>query len=140
MTLNAPSTAPNAIPPGWYADPSGPGTARWWSGQDWTHHVQPLPAPAPVAPPSTLLMPKAEGLATRSLVWGIVAVVFNVILAPSVLAIVYGAVALSNGKTLGGLGQAMPRRGFAIAGIVLGCTAVVLDVVFAALLVLLRSR
>ena len=138
MSLNAPSAAPNAIPPGWYADPTGPGTARWWSGQDWTQHVQALPAATPVAPPSTLLMPKAEGLATRSLVWGIVAVVFNVILAPSVLAIVYGAIALSNGRTLGGLGQAMPKRGFAIAGIVLGCLAVVLDVAGAIALVVLR--
>jgi hypothetical protein len=45
-------TAPAA---GWYPDPAGPGSSRWWSGQAWTDHVQPsVVAPAPVAPVSAV--------------------------------------------------------------------------------------
>ena len=45
------SAAPAA---GWYPDPAGPGSSRWWSGQAWTDHVQPsavavAPEPAAVA-------------------------------------------------------------------------------------------
>lgn len=120
MTLNYPSAAPNAHPPGWYADPTGPGTARWWSGQDWTPHVQPLPTLVPVAPPSTFLIPQASSYATRALVWGIVAMVINALLAPSVLAIVYGSLALRDARRLGGHGAVAPHRGSAIAGIILG--------------------
>ena len=49
MADYAPSSAPNAIPPGWYADPLTNGQARWWSGQDWTHHVHEVPVAAPRA-------------------------------------------------------------------------------------------
>jgi hypothetical protein len=33
-----------AIPQGWYPDPLEPADVRWWTGQEWTHHVQPRPA------------------------------------------------------------------------------------------------
>jgi hypothetical protein len=39
----APSPNPDPIPPGWYGDPLNAGHARWWSGHDWTHHVQQVP-------------------------------------------------------------------------------------------------
>ncbi|MEO6115180.1 MAG: DUF2510 domain-containing protein [Pseudolysinimonas sp.] len=39
------SSAPNAVPQGWYTDPLEPADVRWWTGQDWTHHVQPRPFP-----------------------------------------------------------------------------------------------
>lgn len=29
---------------GWYPDPAGGGTSRWWSGDAWTDHVQPAAA------------------------------------------------------------------------------------------------
>jgi hypothetical protein len=44
-----PVSAPAA---GWHPDPSGPGALRWWDGQRWTEHTQPLPAPAPAAAPA----------------------------------------------------------------------------------------
>src|SRR3954452_13848736 len=28
---------------GWYADPSITGQLRWWDGQQWTGHAQPMP-------------------------------------------------------------------------------------------------
>lgn len=42
---------PVAPPPaGWYPDPAGSGSIRWWSGSQWTHHAAPTP-PAPIPPP-----------------------------------------------------------------------------------------
>ena len=32
-----------AVPQGWYTDPLEPESVRWWTGQDWTHYVQPRP-------------------------------------------------------------------------------------------------
>lgn len=32
---------PERAPPGWYGDPSGVATWRWWDGYSWTHHVWP---------------------------------------------------------------------------------------------------
>ena len=46
-------------PPGWYPDPTAPGTERYWDGTAWTDHSRPVavappaPAPAPPAPYST---------------------------------------------------------------------------------------
>lgn len=30
--------------PGWYPDPFGTGSLRWWDGQNWTQHLNPEPA------------------------------------------------------------------------------------------------
>lgn len=30
-----------AAPPGWHADPEGPGRLRYWDGWSWTEHVRP---------------------------------------------------------------------------------------------------
>jgi uncharacterized protein YxjI len=37
-------------PSGWYPDPAGSGGSRWWNGQGWTEHVQPVDAPPPPPP------------------------------------------------------------------------------------------
>lgn len=36
--------------PGWYDDPSAPGTERWWDGRSWTRHVRHDLPPIPLAP------------------------------------------------------------------------------------------
>ncbi|MFN8168955.1 MAG: DUF805 domain-containing protein [Candidatus Nanopelagicales bacterium] len=41
-----PSTA---MPAGWYPDPAGPTTVRYWDGAAWTEHTAPRPYAAPVA-------------------------------------------------------------------------------------------
>jgi len=41
---------------GWYLDPDGVGTLRYWDGEGWTGHVSPKPTrlPAPAAAPAVL--------------------------------------------------------------------------------------
>jgi hypothetical protein len=124
VSIGPPAQA--TVAPGWYADPMTPGQARWWSGLDWTHHVQPLPAIARSAMaeeswgPVNLLVPRQRTMAVRALVWGIVAVVIDPLLAPSILAIVYGVIALGRSRQLTAQGQLPVGRRRAIAGIVLG--------------------
>jgi hypothetical protein len=119
----------STVAPGWYADPMAPGQARWWSGLDWTHHVQPMPSipQGSHGEPwdGALLAPRGRTLAVRALVWGIVAVVIDPLLAPSILAIVYGILALRRTRRLVAQG-AIPVGGRrAIAGIALGAVGAV---------------
>jgi hypothetical protein len=32
---------PGSAPPGWYPDPSGAPSWRWWDGRSWTSHIAP---------------------------------------------------------------------------------------------------
>ncbi len=52
--MNAAGRLPQA---GWYQDPDG--ATRWWDGQQWTDHLQPVatPAPAPGDPGSAFFVP-----------------------------------------------------------------------------------
>jgi len=36
-----------AVSPGWYKDPAGSHSLRWWDGNQWTNHMQPQPTPPP---------------------------------------------------------------------------------------------
>jgi hypothetical protein len=89
-------------PPGWYSDTIVPGQLRWWDGTRWTESIQAAPRPA-AAGRST------DGFAIASLVLGI--------LGGTLLAIVFGFVALSRIKRSAGR---KAGRGLAIAGISLG--------------------
>jgi hypothetical protein len=80
VTDRAPVSAANAIPPGWYGDPLNAGHARWWSGEEWTHHVQEVPA---VAETVTEVRPAGSDRAGRiaAAVSGVVAVVVLTVVA-----------------------------------------------------------
>ena len=45
--------------PGWYSDPSGASSLRWWDGHSWTTHTAPPEAAA--VPTSTPLAHQPEG-------------------------------------------------------------------------------
>jgi hypothetical protein len=49
VMLEEQDSAAPAIPAGWYTDPQEPSVVRWWSGEEWTHHVQPRPLAVSVA-------------------------------------------------------------------------------------------
>ncbi|WP_416383228.1 DUF2510 domain-containing protein [Nocardioides sp. Leaf374] len=36
-----------ATPPGWFPDAQDQSIVRWWDGQQWTGHTQPLVTPPP---------------------------------------------------------------------------------------------
>ncbi|MFC5751955.1 DUF2510 domain-containing protein [Actinomadura rugatobispora] len=38
--------------PGWYPDPKGSGSLRWWNGQHWTENLNPEPPAASRRPPA----------------------------------------------------------------------------------------
>ena len=63
---------------------------------------------------------RANPLAVYALVAGIGAVVFNVLLVPSILAIVFGVRALKRAKELAATGEQNTMRGLAVTGLSLG--------------------
>lgn len=46
--MSNPAGTPS-VPPGWYPDPTGTPTLRWWDGRQWTAHVQDPRVPVPPA-------------------------------------------------------------------------------------------
>ena len=40
MTIDQQTATAIAIPAGWYTDPREPAVVRWWTGEEWTEHVQ----------------------------------------------------------------------------------------------------
>jgi hypothetical protein len=141
VTDQAPS--PIAPPPGWYLEPPT-GRQRWWDGIQWAFYppeghetgaVRPIGSTGPtpaypyagVAYPATYPGP-TNGLATASLVLGIVGVVMCTLVLPSVLAVVFGIVGVTTANRLGGAGKAKAVWGLALGGIAL----VVLTVAFVA--------
>jgi hypothetical protein len=96
-------------PAGWYPDPQNPAGQRWWNGQTWADSNQPVLV-QPIAV-------KNNGLAIASMVLGILWLYW----VGSVLAVIFGHVALSQINKSGGTQQG---RGMAIAGLVLGWVGV----------------
>ncbi|UDF13217.1 hypothetical protein LH407_13825 [Antiquaquibacter oligotrophicus] len=132
--------------PGWYAAPDGSGE-QWWNGVGWSESRRGASAPVVTAPrvvySAANPAPQEQGAtagpgaptgttsalmtidarsnprAIYALVAGVLAIVFNLFLVPSILAIVFGVSALSRAKTLAATG-APTLSGPAIAGLVLG--------------------
>lgn len=128
-SIHALSGTSATIAPGWYSDPTGGRQARWWDGDEWTDHVQALPIGAPpeeawVA--ESRLVPPGSSWATRSLGWGIVAVLANALMAPTVMAFIFGVMALRRHSRLVSQGYEVEGRGRAILGIVFGAVGIIM--------------
>ncbi|MGH9124894.1 MAG: DUF2510 domain-containing protein, partial [Acidimicrobiales bacterium] len=53
--------------PGWYPDPGGPVSQRWWDGHAWTGAVQPVQPAQPAQPGQPFGMtPRGYGLPNPS--------------------------------------------------------------------------
>ena len=70
------------------------------------------------------LVPPGASWAKRSLAWGIVSIVANALLAPTVLAFVFGVMALRREKRLTSLGYDVVGGRYARIGIILGALGI----------------
>jgi len=115
--------------PGWYPDPTGRFDVRYYNGRTWTGDVATGGArfvdTVPLTPPTVPAPPpgprQKNGLATASMVCGIVAVatgwlpvVFVAGAVLAVLAVIFGAVGLSRARKTG------VGRAFATTGLITG--------------------
>ncbi|NYF10887.1 hypothetical protein HDC94_002043 [Leifsonia sp. AK011] len=135
--------------PGWYPAPDGRGE-QWWNGAGWSesrkavtpavaepaappdpHIIYSASNPAPQSPsespefggpvPAAVRIDaRANPMAVYALVAGIGAVIFNVLLVPSILAIVFGAKGITRARELAAAGQPNTMRGLAMIGLALG--------------------
>ena len=78
---------------------------------------------------------RANPAALYGLIAGIVAVVFNVLLVPSILAIIFSVRGLSKARQLATAGNVNTMRFFAVAGLVMGIFAAIAGLVSAALFI-----
>lgn len=115
------------VPQGWYADPNGLPSDRYWDGQSWTEQTRPQIARAPMPPPTVSFVARPapysggaprNGMGIAALVLGLIGL-WSLLLLPlfilSVLAVIFGSVGLGRVKR----GTAT-NRGMCLAGIWLG--------------------
>ena len=116
------STGGSEVQPGWYADPNGLPSDRYWDGSTWTEQTRPQQGRPPVAPSPRNVMVVAgpqNGAGTAALVCGILGLlVFPIVL--SVVAIIAGSIGVGRANR----GQAT-NGGAARAGLVLGILGLV---------------
>ncbi|QHC66522.1 DUF4190 domain-containing protein [Rathayibacter oskolensis] len=129
--------------PGWYPHPADIGSELYWDGTSWTDRSRPAAAPAPSVPlygtpsapdqpaqqPELYAYPSAPSssagrnpMAIASLVLGIISILINPLLVPSILAIVFGVRGRAAAESLGG------GRGLATAGLITGIVGIVTGV------------
>ncbi len=113
-----PAPLPTPTPPGWYAEPTT-GRQRYWDGIQWAFYPDEEtrgPEPVPRLPfPEVSVV--TNGMATASLVLGIVGVVLCFLIVPAVLALVFGIFGLSRARTRDGVGTASSVAGICLGGL-----------------------
>ncbi len=131
--MTDPAPLPIATPPGWYQEPPT-GRQRWWDGIQWGFYppeghaasaVRPSGSTGPttypyarVAYPAPYRRP-TNGMATASLVLGIIGVVMCTFIVPSVLAVVFGIIGVRRANRLGREGKGKAVWGLVLGGFVL---------------------
>lgn len=147
-----------ALPPaGWYLDPQSATAMRWWSGDEWTEHLQPVVAdPKPeayvpmaggrsaVGAPALQFTGRArrvenERQARRNnvfawlgLLFGVISFLFNPLALLSIVAVVFASIGLARAQRLRDAGDQFTGRGTAIAGLIVGLIGIALVGVYLA--------
>lgn len=138
--MTDPAPLPVATPPGWYHEPTT-GRPRWWDGIQWAFYPREgedvtasrLPAsggPTPTDPYAGVVYPTTyhhptNGIATASLVLGLVGLVLCTLVVPSLLALGFGIAGVIRANECGGVGRTR-----AIWGICLGAAMLAITVLF----------
>ena len=143
----APTVAHAAIPAGWYADNTDARLQRWWNGAQWTTHTASrtgaqASAAAVASPASGAYQPDpsyalargsmdgaavaVNSLATRGMIYSLIALVLNPLFIMSIGGFVNGIRSLRRAPNFL---PANARRGQAIAAIVVGVVATLLSIV-----------
>ncbi len=134
-----------SVPAGWYPDNADLGLQRWWDGQQWTQHTAPIAAPAsPSATSTSAYQPEpsyslasgsvtggrpltyaVNSLATRGMIYSLIALVLNPLFIMSIGGFVNGIRSLRRAPNFM---PANARRGQAIAAIVIGAIATLFSI------------
>lgn len=88
---------------GWFEDPKDAALERWWNGSRWTDLTRDKPLPPPTAS-NVSRDRKAEGSnpwAVVGLILGAVGLLYNPLLIPSILGIVFSSLGMARGNALG---------------------------------------
>jgi len=118
------STDGNSVNPGWYEDPNGLPTERYWDGTTWTDQTRPRSAPVyspSIGSQATTTRPR-NGMGSAALTMGILGLFLGWLF--SLLAIIFGGVAVGRANR----GEAT-NRGAALWGLWLGIIGLVLWVI-----------
>ncbi len=120
---------------GWYPDPEHLAASRFWDGRHWTEHTRGQSA-IQAAPPSWLQSSARLHVSNRpakaALVAGLIATVANVLLIPTIVAVVCGVNGISRAATLRRAGMPGVGAMSSLIGVVLGIASIGLLAVQAA--------
>ena len=103
-----------ALPPaGWYLHPDSSDTLRWWSGEHWTDHRQPLAG----TPPVQTFSAADNVFAWLGAAFAAISLFVNPIAAVSVVAITFALIGLARARSLAGSSAPHTGRVAAVAGL-----------------------
>jgi hypothetical protein len=126
--MSDPAPLPIATPPGWYPE-RATRRYRWWDGIQWAFYADSAePAPSTVSTTTAAMKSHAapypaadrrptNGIATASLVMGILGLFSFALIVPEALAVIFGILGLYDANRGSGVGKRA-----AVLGIVLGAT------------------
>ena len=130
-------------PAGWYGDPSGLPEQRWWDGRQWTDLLRPVPVAGPPAVrmatfgprPAAVPVPGHNPAARYALALGVLSVLVNPFLVPSLVAIAGGLIGVLRATRQLRAGRT-PFGGTAAAwGLAAGFLGLMLSVAFKGMLI-----
>jgi uncharacterized protein DUF2510 len=133
------------VPADWYADPSGLPDQRWWDGRQWTDLLRPVPvAGAPtvsvrVAAPgpsrTAEIIPGRNQAARYALFLGLVSVLVNPFLVPSLIAVAGGLIGIRRATRQLRAGRTPFGGSAATWGLAAGFVGLTLSVAFKGMLI-----